>query len=85
MTILDGKNVSASNDFSVYPFDVMVGVRANDTYIDSNSKLTLNFVSVDPLKDEELKIYAWHYIIETGEIYNYNFATKSFKLLGVEK
>lgn len=51
----DGKNVSASNDFSVYPFDVMVGVRANDTYIDSNSKLTLNFVSVDPLKDEELK------------------------------
>nr|WP_314786439.1 FixG Ig-like domain-containing protein [uncultured Campylobacter sp.] len=51
----DGKNVSASNDFSVYPFDVMVGVRANDTYIDANSKLTLNFVSVDPLKDEELK------------------------------
>ena len=36
-------------------------------------------------KDEELKIYAWHYIIETGEIYNYNFVTKSFKLLGVEK
>ena len=36
-------------------------------------------------KDDELKIYAWHYIIETGEIYNYNFATKSFKLLGVEK
>jgi len=33
----------------------------------------------------ELKIYAWHYIIETGEIYNYNFVTKSFKLLGVEK
>ena len=36
-------------------------------------------------RDGELKIYAWHYIIETGEIYNYNFATKSFKLLGVEK
>ena len=36
-------------------------------------------------KDNELKIYAWHYIIETGEIYNYNFVTKSFKLLGVEK
>ena len=36
-------------------------------------------------KDGELKIYAWHYIIETGEIYNYNCATKSFKLLGVEK
>jgi len=36
-------------------------------------------------RDGELKIYAWHYIIETGEIYNYNFVTKSFKLLGVEK
>lgn len=51
----DGKNVSASKDFSVYPFDAMVGVRANDTYIDANSKLTLNFVSIDPFKGEELK------------------------------
>ena len=68
----DGKNVSASNDFSVYPFDVMVGVRANDTYIDANSKLTLNFVSVDPLKDEELKDRQKAIEIKK-EIWDYNY------------
>ncbi|QCD51777.1 carbonic anhydrase [Campylobacter sp. RM16192] len=36
-------------------------------------------------RDGSLKIYAWHYIIETGEIYNYNPVSKTFRLLGVDK
>ncbi|MDO5046742.1 carbonic anhydrase [Campylobacter sp.] len=36
-------------------------------------------------RDGSLKIYVWHYIIETGEIYNYNVVSKSFKLLGVDR
>lgn len=36
-------------------------------------------------RDGSLKIYAWHYIIETGEIYNYNAVSGTFKLLGVDK
>ena len=68
----DGKNVSASKSFSVYPFDAMVGIRANDTYIDANSKLTLNFVSVDPLKDEEIKDRQKAIEIKK-EIWDYNY------------
>jgi len=30
---------------------------------------------------KELKIYGWYYIIETGEVYNYNFNTKKFELI----
>ncbi len=29
----------------------------------------------------ELKIFGWHYIIETGEVFNYNFDTAYFDLL----
>ncbi|ARQ98134.1 carbonic anhydrase, beta class [Campylobacter lanienae NCTC 13004] len=36
---------------------------------------------IDKLKAKELKLYGWHYIIETGELYNYDDTTKSFKLL----
>ncbi|MGP1485751.1 MAG: carbonic anhydrase [Campylobacter sp.] len=32
-----------------------------------------------------LKIYGWHYIIETGEIFNYDMDLMTFKLIGVEK
>ena len=68
----DGKNVSASKNFNVYPFDAMVGVKANDTYIDSNSKLTLNLVSIDPFKDEELKDRQKAIEIKK-EIWDYNY------------
>ena len=68
----DGKNVSASKSFSIYPFDAMVGIRANDTYIDSNSKLTLNLVSIDPFKDEELKDRQKAIEIKK-EIWDYNY------------
>ena len=68
----DGKNVSASKNFNVYPFDAMVGVKANDTYIDSNSKLTLNLVSIDPFKDEEIKDRQKAIEIKK-EIWDYNY------------
>ena len=29
----------------------------------------------------ELKVYGWHYIIETGEVFNYNFETTAFELI----
>ncbi len=29
----------------------------------------------------KLNIYGWYYIIETGEIYNYNIATETFELI----
>ncbi len=29
----------------------------------------------------ELRIYGWYYIIQTGEIYNYNMITKEFKAI----
>ena len=46
----------------------------------------LTYPSVNErLKDGDVKIYVWHYIIETGEIYNYDFSSNTFKLLGVEK
>ncbi len=33
------------------------------------------------LEDGTLSILGWHYIIETGEIYNYNFEKRKFELL----
>lgn len=29
----------------------------------------------------ELNLYGWHYIIETGEVFNYNFKTEAFELI----
>lgn len=36
-------------------------------------------------KAGEINIYGWHYIIETGEIFCYDPALKSFKLLAIRK
>lgn len=35
----------------------------------------------DLVRSNELSIYGWHYIIETGELYNYDENSKTFKLL----
>lgn len=35
----------------------------------------------EKLKSGKLNILGWHYIIETGEIYNYNFDKRKFELL----
>jgi carbonic anhydrase len=32
-------------------------------------------------KKGELKIFGWYYIIETGEVFNYNFDKKTFELI----
>lgn len=34
---------------------------------------------------KELTIYGWHYIIETGEIFNFNDATQLFELVSVRE
>jgi carbonic anhydrase len=36
---------------------------------------------VERMEAGKLKILGWHYIIETGEIYNYNFEKRRFELL----
>jgi len=33
----------------------------------------------EKVKSGELNVYGWHYIIETGEVFNYNFATETFE------
>lgn len=35
----------------------------------------------EALDEKKLQIHAWYYIIETGEIYEYNFETKTFTLI----
>lgn len=35
----------------------------------------------EALDEERLEVHAWYYIIETGEIYEYDFKTKIFKLI----
>ena len=41
---------------------------------------TFPFVK-DLIKSGDLKIYGWHYVIETGELYDYCDDSKSFRLL----
>lgn len=40
--------------------------------------LTYPFVK-ERFENKKIKIYGWHYIIPTGELYNYNFDTKTFE------
>ncbi|GAB6072851.1 hypothetical protein JCM14244_12280 [Venenivibrio stagnispumantis] len=42
--------------------------------------LTYPFIR-DRYIEGKLKIYGWYYIIETGEIYNYDKETGEFKLI----
>ncbi|EJN0603121.1 carbonic anhydrase, partial [Campylobacter coli] len=35
----------------------------------------------EALDEGRLEVHAWYYIIETGEIYEYDFKTKIFKLI----
>ncbi|RAZ55341.1 carbonic anhydrase, partial [Campylobacter hyointestinalis] len=41
---------------------------------------TFPFVK-DLIKSGDLKVYGWHYVIETGELYDYCDDSKSFRLL----
>ncbi len=42
--------------------------------------LSYSFVR-EKYEKEELNIYGWYYIIQTGEVYNYDFDEKEFKLI----
>ena len=35
----------------------------------------------EKVKDKKLKVLGWYYIIESGDIYNYNFTKKEFELI----
>ncbi|WP_297524750.1 carbonic anhydrase [Sulfurovum sp.] len=42
--------------------------------------LSYSFVR-EKYETKELKIYGWYYIIQTGEVYNYDFDEKEFKII----
>jgi len=42
--------------------------------------LTYPFVK-EKFERGEINIYGWYYIIETGDVYNYNYETKEFELI----
>ncbi len=42
--------------------------------------LTYDFVR-EKFEKGEINLYGWYYIIESGEVYNYNFETKEFELI----
>ena len=48
-----------------------------------------NLLSYDFVKEKvekgKLNIYGWYYIIESGEVYNYNFEKKEFELINGEE
>ncbi len=46
--------------------------------------LTYDFVK-ERFESGELKIYGWYYIIESGEVYNYNLEIKEFELINGEE
>lgn len=42
----------------------------------------MTFPNIEKLYEEgKIRIYGWHYIIESGELYNYDLEEKNFKLL----
>ncbi|EJB31712.1 carbonic anhydrase family protein [Helicobacter pylori NQ4099] len=43
-----------------------------------NNLLSYDFIQ-ERVMDNELKIFGWHYIIEIGRIYNYNFESHFFE------
>ncbi len=36
----------------------------------------------DRFKDGKLKLYGWYYVIDKGEVYNFNIETREFELIG---
>jgi len=46
--------------------------------------LTYDFVK-ERFENGKIKIYGWYYIIESGEVFNYNYETKEFELINGEE
>ena len=42
--------------------------------------LTYPFVE-EKVENGTLKLYGWYYVIETGDVFNYNFNTKEFEII----
>ncbi|WP_104687364.1 carbonic anhydrase [Helicobacter acinonychis] len=49
-----------------------------NVHLQLNNLLSYDFIQEKVIKNE-LKIFGWHYIIETGKIYNYNFESHFFE------
>jgi len=67
----DGKMVSKSKNFDIYPFDIMSGIRADKTNIETNNEVNFNLVSVDPINDKEIKNRQKSILIKR-KIWSYN-------------
>ncbi|GAA7917166.1 hypothetical protein HpBT059_07370 [Helicobacter pylori] len=49
-----------------------------NVHLQLNNLLSYDFIQ-ERVMNNELKIFGWHYIIETGRIYNYNFESHFFE------
>ncbi|MGG7073172.1 alpha-2-macroglobulin [Campylobacter sp. 9BO] len=71
----DGKSVSDIKNFEIFPFDNIVGVHANKTFVEPNEKVKLQAISLDtnaflPQKKDikfQIKRTVWQYNINEHE------------------
>ncbi|MGB2553515.1 alpha-2-macroglobulin family protein [Campylobacter sp. MOP51] len=68
----DGKNVSSSENLTIYPFKSMVGIKADKDYVDTNKNVNFSFISIDPFTSEEIKDTPKAIEIKR-KIWSYNF------------
>lgn len=69
LKMLSGEENPAKREWLTEQINVVHQLRHLTTYPTVKEKI----------KRGELNIYGWHYIIETGEVYNYNLNTKTFE------
>lgn len=68
----DGKNVSTTKKFEIFPFDTIVGIKTNKNFIEPNEKILIDTILLDtkefkeqkmPLKFE-IKRLVWQYNVD---------------------
>jgi len=74
--IEDLKNVVDSNDEQLREWEI----EQLNVVRQIQNLLTYPFVK-EAFENKKLNIYGWYYIIETGEVSNYNFEKKEFELI----
>ncbi len=52
----DGKNVSAAKDFTVFPYENVVGVAVDKNFIEPNEKIKIKSVALKSISGDEVKI-----------------------------
>ncbi|WP_169974733.1 MULTISPECIES: alpha-2-macroglobulin [unclassified Campylobacter] len=77
----DGKNISASKNLTIYPFDTMVGIKADTDFTEVNNNVNFNFINIDPISGEEkqgiekvidIKRGVWNYNLDKEGVMRWN-------------